>query len=380
MRLLQVLGYAGAEGGRSGITGVERVVELLLESMNHERFEQSVAYPEIGERFAHFSEHASVVLPCEPRRRYDRVYVQTLARFIAEREIDIVVSHGHRYDFLTTFACRRFRVPHVVSRAVALADEPLPRLRKALYLWVDSWTLRGCQGIIAVSEASKQRIHETQDIPLDKMTVIRNGVRLPEVAAEARRRARRAHGIAEDTLLVGGVGQLIPRKSFDQLVSALGRLSRPDLACVLIGDGPEREPLQRLARDRGVRLLLPGFLSDPYTLMGAFDIAVLPSQAEGLPLVVLESMSLGVPNIATRVAGTPEVIEEGVHGLLVPPADEDALVGALEKLIADEELRQRLGAAGRRRVQDHFSVEAMATGFEECLTRIAAAAPRQAGP
>ncbi|MFQ5599794.1 MAG: glycosyltransferase, partial [Candidatus Krumholzibacteriia bacterium] len=99
---------------------------------------------------------------------------------------------------------------------------------------------------------------------------------------------------------------------------------------------------------------------------------VLPSRAEGMPLVVLEAMALGVPTLATAVAGPPEVIEDGTSGLLVPPDDVRALTAALERLADSPELRSRLGGAGARRTATHFSLEVMMRGFDACLTRAAA--------
>jgi glycosyltransferase involved in cell wall biosynthesis len=174
-------------------------------------------------------------------------------------------------------------------------------------------------------------------------------------------------------VLVGGVGQLIPRKAFHVLVEALAACARtaPPVVGVLVGEGPERAPLAQLAAERGVQLLLPGYTRDPYPGMAGFDVAVLPSRAEGMPLVVLEAMGLGVACIATQVAGTVEVIEDGRSGLLVPPDDVPALAAALERLIGDRSLRERLGRAGRERVRERFGVEAMLRRFETYLLHIA---------
>ena len=139
------------------------------------------------------------------------------------------------------------------------------------------------------------------------------------------------------------------------------------MACVVLGEGPERRRLEELSQARGVRLLLPGFLDDPYPTLAAFDVAVLPSRAEGLPMVVLESMALGVPTVATSVAGTPELVLDGESGLLVPPGDAPALAAALARLLGDGELRHRLGVAGARRVEAHFGLDAMLRGFEAQL-------------
>jgi glycosyltransferase involved in cell wall biosynthesis len=283
------------------------------------------------------------------------------------------VSHGLRFDFLSQLACRRTHRPHVVVRAVALADELMPPLQKRLYGLADAWTLRQCQSIIAVSEASGRRMIATQHLPESKLVVIPNGVAVPVVAPEAARAARQALGIEPQTLLVGGVGQLIPRKAFDRLVEALGSLQKGsiDVACVLIGAGPERDRLESLARARGVRLVLPGYRADPYPAMASFDVAVLPSRAEGMPLVVLEAMALGVACIATPAAGTVELIETERSGLIVPADDVAALAVALERLLSDPALRARFAVAGAARVREHYGLDAMLQRFDTTLRHAA---------
>jgi len=374
LRLLQVLGNAaGAAGETSGITGVERVVQLLLEGLDKSRFEHYVAYPLGGVLMARYRDTSRAILALAPRRRYDPAYVRALAGFARAHAVDIVLSHGLRVDFLAEIACRSAAVPHLVSRAVALADEPMPRLQRALYGLADSWTLGRCRGIVAVSEASKRRMCDTQHLPDGKIAVIPNGVRLAPVPEEERQAARRALGVEPHQLLVGGIGQLITRKSFDVLVRAVAALApmHPRLACVVLGEGPERAHLQALSRELGVELLLPGFCADPYPALAGFDVAVLPSRAEGMPLVILESMALGVPTVATAVAGTVEVIEDGVSGVLVPPGDAPALAAALGPLLQDETLRRRLGAAGARRVEARYSLDAMLRAFAAYLRRAA---------
>jgi glycosyltransferase involved in cell wall biosynthesis len=376
LRLLQVLGYAGVGGRRFGITGVERVVEILLEGLGPESFEHHVAYPRVGEMSDRYARHAAV-LAIEPQRRYDRDYIAALVAHMRNHEIDLVLSHGMRFDFLTAVAARRVRVPHVVVRAVALADEPLPAWQRRVYGLADAWTLRRCERIIAVSEASRQRMLATQPLPAKKITVIPNGVRVPEVRRDAALRARQELGIAPETLVVGGVGQLIPRKAFDRLVEALAVLTPqfPAVTCVLVGEGPERERLTRLARERGVRLVLPGYRPDPYPALASFDVAVLPSLAEGMPLVVLEAMALGVSCVATPAAGTAELIEPEASGLLVPANDVPALASALQRLLEDPALRARFAAAGAGRVRDHYSLQAMLGRFESTLRDAAGWAP-----
>ena len=114
-----------------------------------------------------------------------------------------------------------------------------------------------------------------------------------------------------------------------------------------------------------------GQRADVARLLGALDIFVLPSLREALPIAVMEAMAMGLPVVATRVGGIPEVVEDGMTGCLVPPGDEAALAAALGRLVADPALAARLGAAGRARVQAQFTVEQMVRRVEHLYDELA---------
>jgi glycosyltransferase involved in cell wall biosynthesis len=362
---MHVLGHADEGSGRYGITGVERVVETLLAGLG-DTIVQTVVYPPGGRLRDTYRTLAAAMLERAPAGRYDRSYSAALASFAREHATQVVLSHGLRYDFHAALVARHARVSHWVSRAVALADDSYPQPARSIYALVDRWTLARADGIVAVSEASKRRMVATQGLRAERITVIPNGVRVPQVSADERAAARHELGVG-DTLVVGGVGQLIPRKAFEVLVDAVAQLPEPRPPLVILGDGPERQRLETRARDAGVRLVLPGFREDPYRFIAGFDISVLPSKAEGMPLVVLESMALGVACIASAVAGTPEIIEDGRTGLLVPAGDAEALTGALRRLLEDVPYRQAIAAAGAARAAREFSLEAMLSRFRTTL-------------
>ena len=379
LRLLQVVG--GAPDPTAGVTGVERVAQSLVEGLNPHAFVHFVAYPPTGALHDWFHPRVQGVLPAIPRHRLDPAWVRMLIDFLRKQAIDVVLSHGLRFDFLCALACRSVGVPHVISRAAPLAGEVMPLWRKFLYGTVDTWTLHACSGIITVSEASRARMQTTQWLRQHRITVIPNGVRVLELDAVERAAARQALGLDDADFVVGGVGRLVPGKCFDRLVRIAGQLraasDRP-LVLVILGEGPEREALAQQARTAGVRLLLPGYVAAPRAFLGSFDVAVLPSMAEGLPLAVLESMALGVPTIATAVGGIPEAVVDGESGLLVPVNDDVSLARALQSLLDSEMLRHRLGTAAARRVREHFALDTMLADFAAALWRLSRCAGRPA--
>jgi glycosyltransferase involved in cell wall biosynthesis len=177
--------------------------------------------------------------------------------------------------------------------------------------------------------------------------------------------------------VVGTVGVLRPQKAFHVLIEAVARvLPRfPELRLVIGGDGPELGRLEALVDELDVRhaVILAGYRSDVPDLLAAFDIAASSSDFEGSPLAVIEYMDAGKPIVATRVGGVPDLIEDGVHGLLAPPGDAAALAQALERLLADRELAGRLGAAARERRLAELSfdntVRAVEGLYEELYAR-----------
>lgn len=164
------------------------------------------------------------------------------------------------------------------------------------------------------------------------------------------------------------VGRLIPLKRIDQLLEALVQL--PDLGLVVVGDGPERLQMERLARDLQVsdRVYFAGQRSkkEALGLMAACDLFVLNSTHEGLPHVVLEAMALGLPVVATAVGGTPEAVKDGETGILVPPGG-DGIVEALRRLTEESRSRNAMVQAGRDWIRQQFSMEKMIQETERVL-------------
>jgi glycosyltransferase involved in cell wall biosynthesis len=213
-----------------------------------------------------------------------------------------------------------------------------------------------------VSEAVRQQMAEYYGLPLGRIVTVRNGVDLGEFYRESAASTKSSTGL----LVIGAAGRLEAMKGFEYLIAAVRELQELGIEFELriAGIGSRQRDLERevksLGLDRKARFL--GQVSDMAAFYRSVDVFALPSvSTEGLPLVVLEAMAMGLPVVATRLAGAPEVIEDGVNGLLVPPGDAPALARALSLLAADGELRRRLAMAGKSDVRHRFSVERVAT-------------------
>lgn len=173
------------------------------------------------------------------------------------------------------------------------------------------------------------------------------------------------------TLVIGTIGRMQQVKDQLTLVRAFLHLlglessARERVRLVMVGDGPLREEAQQLLRSVHAERLawLPGERSDVPDMMRGLDLFVLPSLAEGISNTILEAMASGLPVVATRIGGNPELVEVGETGLLVPPADPVAMAEAIRTYLVDTDQLSRHGRAGRKRVEERFSMEAMVNGY-----------------
>ncbi len=221
--------------------------------------------------------------------------------------------------------------------------------------------------LIAVSPQVRDDLVALKVAPQEKFTVIRLGIELDERvelddAREATRaETRRVLGIAPDCFVVGWIGRMTGIKNTDVVLQAFGALRRRgvDAVLCLVGDGPDRDALERRAHDLGLmrHCLFLGYQEEVARFYAAFDAFLLASENEGTPVTTIESLAAGRPVVATRVGGVPDVVEEGVDGLLAEPHDVDGLAERLERLARDAELRARMGRAGCERVLSRYTVE-----------------------
>jgi glycosyltransferase involved in cell wall biosynthesis len=208
---------------------------------------------------------------------------------------------------------------------------------------------------VAVSHGVAEQLHASFGVPLTKLRVVHNGIRVADFADVAPVRIARAP-------VVLTTARLDPQKGLPVLLEAATKL--PDVSFVVAGDGPERPVLAERARTLGVagRVHFVGHRTDIAGLLAGCDVFVLPSVNEGLPLALLEAMAAGRPLIASAIPGVSEAVVHGQSGLLVPPGDSTALAAAIRRLLVEPDLRRRLASAARARVEREFSAEDMVRG------------------
>ncbi len=235
--------------------------------------------------------------------------------------------------------------------------------RTGIFRLLERFLARTSTALIAVSPQVRDDLVSLHVAPAEKFTVVRLGIELDERVAiddAMRAEARRVMGIPPGRFVVGWVGRMTGVKRTDDVVRAFATLRARDVdACLcIVGDGPDREQVERRAHELGVirDCLFLGYQEDVARFFAVFDAFVLSSVNEGTPVVAIEALAAARPVVATRVGGVPDVVTEGVDGFLVEPGDVEALAERLERLARDPELRRAMGEAGRARMLPRYAV------------------------
>jgi glycosyltransferase involved in cell wall biosynthesis len=302
-----------------------------------------------------------------------RSAVSEVVAHLRRLRADVLCSNGYKPNLVGLLAARRAGVPVVAVSHGWTAATWKVQLNEAL----DRLVLRWVDRVVCVSESQAVRVRRAGVAP-GRVAVIRNAVQPdafgpPEPADRACLEALFA---SPPRRLVGAAGRLSPEKGFGVLVEAAAAVTRadPDVGFVLFGDGPLREALARQVAQRGLtgKFVLAGFCTDLGRFLPHCDLLALPSYTEGLPVIVLEAFAAGVPVVATAVGGTPEVVEDGVSGRLVPPGEPAALARCTLELLGSESQRRAMSERARRRVREDFTFTAQAVQYQrlfEGLTR-----------
>jgi L-malate glycosyltransferase len=297
-----------------------------------------------------------------------------LARQISHGRIDIV----HAYNFYgNVFAIppARLMAPVVIASIRDRSPYLTPMQKR-----VQRYACQFADRILVNADAVRDWLVGEEGYDPSNIVVIRNGVDMTRFnGAPAGERLRHELGIPPAARLVIVVSRLTRLKGLEQFLEAAAvlKLRYQDVQFLIVGETSPADPaylveLQRLATTLGVidRVTFTGRRSDIPELLAAADVSVMPSLNEALSNVLLESMAAGAPVVATRVGGTPEALDDGEAGLLVPPGDAGAITAAVSRLLDDRELACRLGRAARSVIGERFSVDRMVRSTEDLYTEL----------
>jgi glycosyltransferase involved in cell wall biosynthesis len=314
-----------------------------------------VAHPD-GELLRRAAEGLDLV-PLAARTEMDLSAAWRLSRVLKRLRPDVIHAHD----------------PHgVAMAALALSmsgSTPSPSLvasrRVDFHLKNNSlsrWKHRQVDCFIAASEAIR-RMLIADGVPADRAVTVHEGVDISHILAAPAVNVHEALWLPHQAPLVGNVAALVPHKGQRYLIEAAHLVVREiaDARFVIFGEGELREHLERMVHEHNLEkhVLLPGFRTDVLGCIKGFDVFAMSSVTEGLGTSILDAMACKTPIVATRTGGIPEIVEDGVNGLLVPPRDAPALARAIVRMLLDEPRRKTLAEAGFARVNERFTVERM---------------------
>jgi len=313
------------------------------------------------------------------RTKYDpRSIAKVASILVRERPHILYVTNALLNVFVGRLAAFLARVPRCViifHSYDALLETYRPRSIKAKLWLTEKMLLSRFDRVIAIAETQKTYLMSSKHIPGQKIAVVYNGIDLRQFAHPVDARAvRRRLQIPDEAKVVGIVGCLFPWKAHDVFLQAAAVLLKeaPETYFVVAGDGPERNKLEQMARTLDVadHVRFLGNVDDVPTLLKAVDLSVLTSDTEAFPLVLLESMAARRPVVATNVGSVPEIVIDGLTGFLVPPGAPEQFAQVMLQVLRDPELARKLGEAGRKRVEQKFTVERMISQTESLLLEL----------
>jgi glycosyltransferase involved in cell wall biosynthesis len=353
-------------------SGAEKQMVLLATGLPGDRFQVEVAaLSRLGPLEAELRAAGVPVTPLGKRFKLDPWALVRLVRFLRARRFDVVQTWIFAANTYGRVAARWARVPVVVTAEMAVDLWKSPR-----ELAIDRFLSRRTDRVVGNSRAVVD-FYRRNGIPDDRLALIPSGIGVEEPPAVDRAAIRAGFGWTGDAPLLLFAGRLAEQKGVGDLIDAIDLLQHvlPDLRVLIVGDGPLRAQLEATAHayrlDRIVRFT--GHRDDVPRLLAAADLLVLPSLYEGLPNVVLEAMRFSKPVVATAAPGTTEVVVDGTTGLLVPLRHPPALAQAIRTVIEDPALAQRLGQAGRARVESEFRAGTMIDRFAALYEELARA-------
>jgi glycosyltransferase involved in cell wall biosynthesis len=294
------------------------------------------------------------------RHSFDPAIWGSLRRLVRERHIDIVHGHDYKSNLLALLLSR---AEPVAPLATAHGWTGQSLRERWLYYPAERSLLSRFPRVIAVSSEIADRLVDA-GVRRERITVVLNGIDAHTFRRDPARiePTRASLGVSRSTLVAGSVGRLEQQKRFDLLIEAAARLRQQqrDVTVAIVGDGSLAEPLRAHARTHGIAdaCIFTGHRTDIVDVLHGFDLFVQSSEYEGTPNCVLEAMAVGVPVVATTVGGTAELIEDHVHGLLVPPHDVPALAAAMASALDNRQASEARASAARVRIEEELSFDA----------------------
>ncbi len=356
----------------AGPGGAETVVLDLASRLDSSRFRSLVLLPREDWLSERLRERGVPTFFVDSKAWYDFRLPVGMVRLIRQENIDMIHSHLPGQNFYSCVAGSLTGCKTIVTYHGGIETFRSGGLRGAIRL---GWVRRSADAVVVVCDHVGQMLRNAR-FPVEKIVRIYNGIRVEKFQVPADGRLRRELGLRKGAKLVGMIANLRESKNYGSFIRAALKVkdSMPQTRFVAVGDMDPAiaKPLLGLVEQLGLqdRFIFLGFRSDVPEILGELDVFVLSSVSEGFPLVMLEAMAAAKPVIVTRSGGPQEIVEDGRTGLLIPPADPDALAGKICELLANPERAAALARTARAKVASDFTLERMIHEYERLYERL----------
>lgn len=353
-----------------GVGGTEQVITQIVQSLDANIYENSIACidGQVGLLGENLSKQGIEFHVFKREPGFDTNLIKAIRLTLKSNKIDVV--HCHQY---TPFV---YGVLAALFTSVKVVFTEHGRFHPDSYTWkrrmvnpLLGWVTNS---IVAISQATAQALAEYEWFSLRSIRVIYNGIQAPGTEAKTDHRAEL--GIEPDDIVFGTIARFDTIKNLPMMIAGFRELKNVNgnARLLLVGDGGEREKLESLVDEYGLRneVIFSGYQKDTAKYMSVIDIYLLTSYSEGTSMTLLEALSMGVCSIVTRVGGNVEIVEHNVNGIVVDSEDVADLSAWMIKLAGDSDHRNKLGQAGKGIFNEKFSVEKMTAQYSEIYSRI----------
>jgi len=355
--------------------GAEQVIVQLATHTDADSYDVAILCLEnpVGPMGKALSKNGMRVDALNRQPGFDWRLVWQIRRYRREYRVD--VFHCHQYTpFVYGFLGALGTETRVVFTEHGRFYPDLPKPKRML---VNPVFGRLVDHMTSISKATKHALVNVERFPRSRIQVVYNGIDGAPYDHDTTRSTRlpdEFHTALSGRFVVGNVARLDPIKNHRLMLNAVKEISalHPDLHLCLVGDGPEREGLEAMAKKLGIQshVLFTGTRQDVYLFYERMDVFILTSFSEGTAMTLLEAMASGLPCIVTDVGGNPEIIEDGNTGFVIPNNDCQALVEKISLLKQQPKLRKELGRNARRKFLRHFSVQQMTHNYENIYRKL----------
>lgn len=346
--------------------GAEQHLVSLVKNLNKDMFEPYIyCVKDLGALGVSLSGNDRKVISLNRKNIYDLRILFDIYKAIKRYKFDIVHAYLFGFNYLATIPAKICGVPFVISSRRELADWKKPHhhlLERLSNIFTDK--------IVACSEAARRFALRDEQLAEEKVVTIYNGINLNEFSPRQKDAALLEElGFNEKDIIVGMVTKLAPVKDVGTALEAIAKAKKeyPGIKCIIVGGGYQRLEMEDKARTLGINgnVKLLGLRDDISRMLSIMDVFLLTSLSEGFPNSILEAMACGLPVVATKVGGIPEVVTDNRSGILVESNNPAATATAIIRLLKDENLRKDMGRCAREIIEQKFNLSRMASDYEQ---------------